>query len=314
MKIVSCFSDLAEIGPLVKAGADELYCATAAFPAYGSAALLPGRDLPAAIKAAHSRGVKISLAVNSMFIPSAEVPRLLAGLLRLDRAGLDALIISSPALFGLLMARSGLGAKLHLSSIQPCFNTQTAKLFIGYGVSRIIFPNQLSGAEAAPIIELCRASGVETELFDYRFFGCTYVNGRCKLHRPAFHTFRKVKEGAALCRSGAGAWPGLGLKSFDTDPARSGELREVSARVGARMGCGGPLRIADAGAFYDYFTAGADYLKYGTRSDPAAAKVKKVAAMRAMIALAGESLGKFGPAQARASFIEKLNRWDPHGF
>ena len=300
----------------MKAGADELYCAVPALPAYGSAELLPDKDLKPAIKTAHALGVKISLAVNSMFIPCARAGarRLLDRLAALDQAGLDAFIVSSPALFALLKERGGLKARLHLSSIQPCFNSETVKLFLGYGVTRVIFPNQLSGAEAAPAIKLCRKAGAETEIFDYRFFGCTYVNGRCKLHRPSFHTFVKVKEGAALCRSGSGTWRGLGLKSFDADPARAGELREVSGRVAARLGCGGPLRIADSGAFFDYFSAGTDFLKYGTRSDPSEAKARRVAAMRAMIAAAGEVSAKFPHKKARAAFVEKMNRWDPHGF
>lgn len=304
-----------EVPELVKAGADELYCAVPALPAYGTAALLPDKDLKPAIKAAHALGVKISLAVNSMFIPCSRpaAERLLYRLAALDQAGLDSFIVSSPALLSLLKARGGFKARLHLSSIQPCFNTETAKLFLAYGVSRIIFPNQLSGAEAGPVIRLCRKAGAETEIFDYRFFGCTYVNGRCKLHRPSFHTFVKVKEGAALCRSGSGTWRGLGLKSFDADPARAGELREVSGRVAARMGCGGPLRIADAGAFFDFFSAGADFLKYGTRSDPSEAKIRRVAAMRSMIALAGEVSAKFPAKRARAAFVEKMTRWDPHG-
>ncbi len=311
MKIVSCFSDLDEIAPLVKAGADELYCAARSFPAFGAAALLPDRDLPAAIKAANNSGVKLSLAVNSAVVYASGAQRLLDGLARLDRAGLDAFIVSSPALLGLLGARPGLKAALHLSSVQPCFNTGTAGLFMDRGVSRIIFPNQLSGAEAAPVIKLCRARGVETELFDYRFFGCTYVNGRCKLHRPDFHTFAGAKKGAAPCGYAAGR--GLGLKSFEADQARAGELREVSARVAARMGCGGPLQIADAGAFFDYFSAGADFLKYGSRSDPSAVKVRKVAAMRAMINLAGELAGKYARARARAVFTDRMTKWVPHG-
>ncbi|MBI4352233.1 MAG: U32 family peptidase [Elusimicrobia bacterium] len=315
MKIVSCFSDLKELEPLAGAGADEFYTAIAALPAF-SVGFLPGRDLAPAIKTAHALGKKIALAVNAIHFP-ATLKQLAAAEKRirgLDRLGMDAFIFSNPYLLGLFSGRRKLpGAKLHLSSVQPVFNSLSAAFFSRFGVSRLILPNQLSPYEARKILAFCRARGIETEIFDYRFFGCAYINGRCQLHRPDHYTLKSAILEGSLCRINAPAGGLVKLRTLDL-PARARELPRLVKRLEARFTCGGSPRLSNAAAFFDFFSSGVRYLKYGTRHDPSGVKVKKVAELRRMLDLAEKLSAELPRAEARRAFVAELSGWNGGGF
>ncbi len=315
MKIVSCFSDLKELEPLAKAGADEFYTAIEGLPAF-SVGFLPGRDLAAAIKKAHALGRKIALAVNAIHAPATN-KRLAVMEKRvrsLDKLGMDAFIISNPYLLGLFSGRGKrLRAELHLSSVQPVFNSLSAAFFSRFGVSRLILPNQLSPKEALKTLTFCSAQGIETEIFDYRFFGCAYINGRCHMHRPDHYTLKSAILEGNLCRINARPGGLVKLNTLDL-PGRARELPALVKRLENRFTCGGSPRLSNAAAFFDFFTSGAQYLKYGTRHDAPEVKVKKVSELRAMLSLAEQLSASLPPAEARRHFIRELSRWNGGGF
>jgi len=315
MKIVSCFSRLSEIAPLASAGADELYCAAADIPSYGHGALRG--NLRSAAKAAHALNLKLSLAVNSMLLTYSkrEMTDFAGRLTRAADDGADSFIVASPSVFTLLKElKNPPSVPIHLSSTQPCFNSRAARYFIRLGVSRLILPSQVSALEAGAILRECRAAGVETEIFDYRFFGCVYVNGRCNLHDPIFHTFTRGKEGAELCRCGGGAAGTLRVKAERVSPGRAAGAPALARRIYARMSCGGPPRIMNAASFHDFFSMGTGYLKYGTRRDPSEVKIGKVKELRAMLDLAEDQAKKLPPKAARAAFINRMTGWRGGGF
>ncbi|MCX5792304.1 MAG: U32 family peptidase [Elusimicrobia bacterium] len=312
MKILSCFSDIKEIKPLAAAGAGELYCAVAGLPSFGEPGSLPDLgEFAKAARAAHRLGLKVSVAVNSVmpsFTPGKET-RLVKDLAAASAAGADAFIVSNPSIIELLSQVQPRPAAVHLSSVQPCFNSLTAAFFLRLGVSRIILPNQLSPYEAHKILELCRERGVETEIFDYRFFGCAYVNGRCSLHRPGYYTAAAAVQKGSMCRLNLpGSLPVP--RTVGVVPELKYKLGGVTGRLADRLGRGGAPRMSNAASFFDYFTAGVGYLKYGTRRDPSEVKVRKVKDMRAMLGLAEELTAALSAGKARAGFIEKLEGWD----
>ena len=317
MKIVSSFLRLSEIAPLAEAGADEVYCAVAQVPSFGDqASLRDMRTLRTAVRTAHDLGLKLSLAVNSVtlrFDPETE-PRLLANLAAADAAGVDNFILANPAMFTLLSRLKGRKAGLHLSSVQPCFNALAAAFFIKLGVSRIILPNQLSPFEAGEILKLCRRHGVETEIFDYRFFGCAYVNGRCYMHRPEHYSLTPDYTGGSMChpRFPAGGMPAPAV--LNPDPAWKPHLDGIIERFSERFSRGSTPRIANPASFFDFFSAGVGYLKYGIRQDAGAEKVKKVAELRAMLNRAKKISAALPRAAARRRFIEEMSRWDYRKF
>ncbi|OGS14017.1 MAG: hypothetical protein A2234_03830 [Elusimicrobia bacterium RIFOXYA2_FULL_58_8] len=318
MKIVSCLSHLSEIGPLAKAGADELYCAVPGLPSFGEPAVLSGKGtLKAAVRAAHGLGLKLSLAVNSLGeagFTLKEGERLLERMGEADAAGVDAFIVANPAILNLLLKLKRRRAGLHLSSVQPCFNSLTAEFFINLGVSRIIFPNQLSPYEARKTIQLCRARGVETEIFDYRFFGCAYINGRCHLHRPDYYSLEAAVQNGSMCRLNVSAGSLAAPCVIDAAPALKARLSPIVKRLSTRLGCGGPPRMANASTFFDFFSAGADYLKYGTRQDSGAIKARKVLEVRKMLTLAQKLSGSLPRAEAKKNFVRILSGWDGKKF
>ncbi len=315
MKIVSCFSSLKELAPLAEAGADEFYTAVEGLPAF-SVGFLPDRDLAPAIKKAHALGKKIALAVNAIHAPATD-KRLAAiekRIRALDKLGMDAFIISNPYLLALFSGRGKrLRAELHLSSVQPVFNSLGAAFFTRFGVSRLILPNQLSPHEARKILALCGAKGIETEIFDYRFFGCAYINGRCHMHKPDHYTLKSAILEGNLCRINAKPGGLVKLGTLDL-PGRAKELPALVNRLENRFTCGGSPRLSNAAAFFDFFISGAHYLKYGTRHDRPEVKVKKVGELRAMLSLAEKLSGSMPKAEARRAFVKELSRWNGGGF
>lgn len=315
MKIVSCFSSLKELAPLAEAGADEFYTAVGDLPAFHSGTL-PGPDLAPAVKKVRALGKKLALAVNSML--ATATLRQLAAIERrvraLDALGVDAFIVSNPYLLDLFSGPGRrLRAQLHLSSVQPVFNSLSAAFFARFGISRLILPNQLSPDEARGILSFCRGEGIETEIFDYRFFGCAYVNGRCQLHRPGHYTLEKALPEGSLCRISGDPCGLVTPGSLDL-PERAAELPGLMKRLEARLGCGGAPRLSDAASFFDFYSAGVEYLKYGTRQDPSEIKVRKVRALRAMVRLA-RRLSAAGPrAAARRAFVREMSSWNGRDF
>ncbi len=310
MKIVSCYLEHSEIEPLVKAGADELYTSAAGLPSFTQACLRGRGGLPAAFRIIHSFGKKALVALNSMYVlkDAAGMRALADTVFRLEDEGADAFIVSNPSLLSLLASgRRKLRAELHLSSVQPCFNSAALRFFLRFGIKRLILPSQLAPLEAGEILRLCRREGLDTEIFDYRFFGCVYVNGRCNLHTGIYHTFRgKTREGG-LCRCGAGT--ALPVKLFDINPLRAGEAPAVAGRVARRMGCGGAPRLYNAASFYDFYRLGVGWLKYGVRLDPPAVKARKVRELRRMADLAENLTAEFGAAAGREEFIRRMTAW-----
>lgn len=308
MKIVSSFIERSEIKPLVLAGADELYTAVPNLPSFTSGCLSAG--LPAAFREIHSLGKKALVALNSMSVIRSEagMSKLADAVFRLEEEGADAFIISSPALLSRLRSGRRLKAGVHLSSVQPCFNTAALRFFLRLGITRLILPSQLAPLEAREMLRLCREEGVETEIFDYRFFGCVYVNGRCNLHLPKFHTFVKGGKGGALCRCGVSAGE-LMVKPFGIQAGRAAEAPALARRVARRMGGGGAPRLYNAASFYDFFRLGVGWLKYGVRLDPPSEKVRKVRALKEMSGMAAALSAELGPAASRAEFIRRMTAW-----
>ena len=315
MKIVSCFTDLNELEPLAEAGADEFYTAVQELPAFGFG-FLPYDCLGPAIKKVRALGRKIALAVNDTHVPaiSGKLSVMVRRMRAIDDLGVDAFIFSNPYFLELFSGRkTRLRAQIHLSSVQPVFNSLSAAFFARYGVARMILPNQLAPEEAKKLLAFCRGRGIETEIFNYQFFGCPYVNGRCRLHRPVYYTLKAELPRGSLCRVSAERGGLVKVKSLEL-PERSGEVLGLMSRLSSRLAGGGAPRLSNAAAFFDFFSAGVQYLKYGTRQDSGPVKIRKVAETRRMLDLARELSSSLSREKARQTFITKMSRWVPDRF
>lgn len=306
MRLLSCITDRRELPVFRKLGVDEVYFAVDDIPNYASAgAIGTAADARETIRAAHALRLKIFLAANGREAESEGFDKeaLVRKIRLVASAGVDGLIVSSPGLFFTLREEK-IGLPLHLSSVQPCFNSGTAKFFVEkFGVSRIILPNQLAAGEAGGVLKYCRSAGVETEIFFYKFFGCPYINGACYLHRPGYYTAVGAQPEGGMCRMGAGGSlakvsPALVFKRD------AGAIARTAARLSVRLSRGGAPRLLNAAGFFDYCLAGVDCVKYGTRTDDAATKVANLKRIRTTMELFGKLAGRFSHEEARRRFVE----------
>jgi hypothetical protein len=306
MRLLSCITDKREIPVFKKLGVDEVYFAVDDIPNYANAgAIGTAAAAREVVRAAHAHKLKILLAANGREARPEGFGReaLVSKLKLVAAAGVDGLIVSSPGLFFTLRAEK-IGLPLHLSSVQPCFNTGTARFFVeNFGVSRVILPNQLAAREAEGILKYCRSAGVETEIFFYKFFGCPYINGACYLHRPRYYTAVGAQPEGGMCRMGSGG--SLAKVSpalvFRRDAAA---IARTAARLSVRLSRGGAPRLLNAAGFFDYCLAGVDCVKYGTRTDDTATKVANLKRIKTTMELFGKLAGRFSPAEARRRFVE----------
>ena len=87
------------------------------------------------------------------------------------------------------------------------------------------------------------------------------------------------------------------------------DIDAIARRLALRMGGGGAPRFYNAASFFDFFTLGVGWLKYGVRADPPAVKARKVGQLRAMADLAGALIKERGQRAARPLFIERMTAW-----
>ncbi|MBI1904620.1 MAG: U32 family peptidase [Rhodocyclales bacterium] len=220
MKIVAPISKLAEIEPLVAAGANELYCGVlprqwvGTFKAANSNRR-PGGNLPdyeqlrTAVTTAHAHGCPLSLVLNAQqYSPEQSEAALDMARTFVDMGG-DALIVSD---IGLLHAISEAlpAARVHVSSVATCRNAQSARLFRELGAKRIILPRDVTIAEAVEIA--AEVPDMEIEAFILND-GCVFEEGACHtIHLPG-------TMGGPICmdnyqydyRHRSGRRPGLAL-------------------------------------------------------------------------------------------------------
>jgi|GEM_PF-520962 len=325
MKVLSCFSKASEVELLAQAGADEIYCALKGLNSFGEGGKVGDMDeLKKSVDIAHSLRLKVSLAVNGVVSARRDISEVrtvlkdypfMNLLIKADEAGIDSFIVANPAVLEALSNYRGRRAKLHLSSVQPCFNIEAASFFLDrFDISRFIFSNLLSPYEACKIIAMCKKRGVETEIFDYRFFGCSYINGKCLMHNPQYYSLKEgavPPPGVAMCRPYASdsrpAMPEvLALNGVGED---NPELISLKWRIAETVTCRGPYPFYNFSSFFDFFALGIDFLKYGTRQDPVCIKTAKVRALRRLVDLAQKYKDSYPLAEAKARFLKDMEKW-----
>ncbi|MBS0522024.1 MAG: U32 family peptidase [Proteobacteria bacterium] len=197
----------------VEAGADAVYCG---FRDETNARNFPGlnfsrEELRTAIAFAHSRKVKVLVAVNT-FARAGALEIWHRAIDDAVDAGADALILAD---LGLLdyAARRHSGQRLHLSVQAAAANADAIRFYVEtFGVRRVVLPRVLSITEIAAVI---RDVACETEVF---VFGglCVMAEGRCSLSSyatgqspnmqgvcsPASHVKYQESDGRLVSRLG----------------------------------------------------------------------------------------------------------------
>jgi len=146
-----------------------------------------------AVDFTHAHNKKIYAAVN-IFAHNKDIAELADYLKFLDRAGVDAILVSDLGVLSL--ARELTNLKIHISTQANVTNWRAAKFFHDLGASRIVLARELTCAEISEIKANCAA---ELEIFVHGAM-CISYSGRCWLSK--FLTGRDGNQGACThsCR------------------------------------------------------------------------------------------------------------------
>jgi len=192
MKIVAPISNINELEPVLSAGADEIYFGMAPKDWAGRFGLssisrrmfgniTEYQEMQAIIDTTHRAAKQSMLVLNAQHYTQAQALSLIQLAERFSDSGGDAIIIADAALL-LEIASLKLNARLHLSSIAACRNTESAKLFESMGANRIIFPRYMKIAEIEAMTQAL--PNLEFEAFVLND-GCIYEEGVCHtIHLP----------------------------------------------------------------------------------------------------------------------------------
>jgi len=271
VKINAPFRKTAEAGPLLDAGADNLYCGVC----------VPGRPdvndrpnntvynlpsleaLEAAVRLVHSRGKTISVTVN---LPFCDVEQALAFISEVESLSVDEIVVSSTALLFALRGRA-LNCRLSLSVTNPVFNSEGLAFFRSYGVRKVCLPRHLSLDEIRAVNAVKGA--VEIEAFVMAGL-CPFVEGYCGVRISP----RKAGRNLEPCHY---RW--RVERAHGDAPADRAALRTVEDHIF--------IRELDCGlcALFRFREMGIDSAKIEGRNYPLDRKVAMVAGVRAMLGL-----------------------------
>lgn len=174
-------------------GADAVYVGGSLFGLRANAINFSLEELKEAVAFAHAIEKKVYVTVN-IALHSKELKDIVAYLKELDAIGVDAIIISDPALIEL--ASSNTSLELHLSTQQSTLNIEAVKFFKKQGVTRIVLGREASREDIKEIID---QTGIEIEVFIHGAM-CSSISGRCVLSN--FFTLRDSNRGGCsqICR------------------------------------------------------------------------------------------------------------------
>ncbi|MBE6989522.1 MAG: U32 family peptidase [Ruminococcaceae bacterium] len=169
--------DMEKLKMAVLYGANAVYLGGTAFGMRSFAGNFTDEELPAAVRFAHDRGVRVHATVNTM-PRSGEVDALPAHLERLDDAGVDALILADLGAFT-LAGRYAPRCQRHISTQQSVANYACAAAWYDLGASRVVLARELSLEEIREIRSRVPRE-LELEVFAHGAM-CVSYSGRCLL-------------------------------------------------------------------------------------------------------------------------------------
>ena len=188
--------DLTRLIAAVDYGANAVYLAGEEFGMRTAASNFGYDDLKKGIEYAHSNGVKVHVACNT--IPhNCEIPRLPTFLESINDLGADAIIAADLGTIG-MVKKYAPKCELHVSVQSGICNYETARAFHDMGAKRVVLARELSLAEIAEI-RAKTPMDLELESFAHGAM-CVSFSARCLL--SSYMTGRDANRGdcAQPCR------------------------------------------------------------------------------------------------------------------
>ncbi len=185
--------DLERLKWAIMYGADAVYIGGSLFGLRANATNFTLPEIKEAVTYAHDRDKKIYVTVNAA-LHNAEVKELLNYLKELDHIGIDAIIVSDPAVIAIAHEHTSLD--IHLSTQQSTLNYEAVEYWAKEGVTRIVLGREVS---ANDIKEILAKVDIEIECFIHGAM-CASYSGRCALSN--FFTARDANRGGCsqICR------------------------------------------------------------------------------------------------------------------
>lgn len=150
-EILAPAGKLGDLPAIVEAGADAVYVGLKGFSSRPQEADFTVEEILEAKHYLHSQGLRLHVAVNAG-VREERLPLLLDQLQELDKAGIDALILSDLGL--LWMAREkAFRTPIHISTLTGVYNAQAVGLLTKYGAERIILSSDLFLDEIVAVTE-----------------------------------------------------------------------------------------------------------------------------------------------------------------
>lgn len=217
MKITAPISTPAEVEPLVRAGATELYCGVVPpdwirrFNTSGVNRRVFGNlsgyaDLERVVAQAGELGADVFLVLNGQQYGEQHLDALTEIGERFHRLGGRAAIVADVALIDALH-QDVPGLAIHVSSVATCRNVESARFFGELGARRIILPRDVTVAEIEAIARALPELEIEAFVLND---GCVFEEGAChSIHLP-------MDKGGPICvdnyafeyRAASGELPG----------------------------------------------------------------------------------------------------------
>lgn len=174
-------------------GADAVYLGGSLFGLRANAINFSLEEIEYAVNYAHNLNKKVYVTAN-IALHFKELKDLEEYLINLDKIGVDAIIVSDPAVIEI--AKKCTNLEIHLSTQASTLNIEAVKFFKKLGVTRIVLGREANREEIKNIIE---ETGIEIETFIHGAM-CSSISGRCVLSN--FFTLRDSNRGGCsqICR------------------------------------------------------------------------------------------------------------------
>lgn len=157
-------------------GADAVYIGGKRFSLRALSDNFTDEEISEAVKYAHDRGVKIYVTVN-IFAKNSDFDELKEYLVFLDKAGVDAVLITDVGIIS-LCKKVAPSLKIHLSTQANTLNKYAVKYWEEEGLERVVLAREVSLKEIREIADFC--PGIQIEAFAHGAM-CISYSGRCLL-------------------------------------------------------------------------------------------------------------------------------------
>lgn len=298
LTIVAPVSRPDEVEPLLEEGADELYCGllppewlerfSFSVPLNrrdsGLGNLSSFRSLGDIVSAAHRGGAPVYLTLNAPTYTQGQVEFLRTYCRRAaEEADVDGFLVADPGVMRLLGEWTP-DKRIHASSVAAVHNSMAVRFFKDMGVSRIIFPRQITAKEVAAIHHA--VPDMELEVFILND-GCVLEEGHCSTTHGAGPFCLTDWEYRFQAVDGRRPLNDTELERLESNQAayRSWILcHEASGRLTTPTGY--PMGPCGLCAIYAFKQAGVNALKVVGRESPTARKLASVRMTRTIRDLA----------------------------